>query len=121
MRKQARPVAPEGSGKENTAPTMEHIDACRQNLHNIFQTAHPEVIIALGRTAIAYTLSKPLDLTVGLYVGNEYEIDWFGNKCKVYCTYHPSAVLHGNKQAYINLYNTFYKLKGDKYEINNIL
>ena len=104
-----RPIAPDGAGKENVAPTVEQQDACKHNVREIIETIKPKLIIALGKTAIGYILRRD-DFKVGEYAGKIISLQLVdGTMIDVYCTYHPSAVLRGNKIAYVSIFDTFYR------------
>lgn len=84
-----RPLAPEGSGKQNLTPQAEHIKACKPLVEKFIELVKPKIIIACGRIAL-HSLTNNPKLKI-----SQCEGVWSCYKnTPMFVMTHPASILH---------------------------
>jgi len=85
---------------ENRDPLPIEVETCTPYLNRQIKIVKPEIIVALGRHATSYVLSKAgIEQVTGItrFRGKVYSVELFGLSVSVLPTFHPAAVLHNPK------------------------
>ena len=86
-----RPIAPEGSGKENLTPQTEQRAKCRPYLDKQLELISPKIIVATGASATSALLGMPIRM--GDYRGKLIR----RGKMLIFPMLHPAALLHAQR------------------------
>jgi DNA polymerase len=99
-----RPIAPKGSGKENTKPSKECINICSTNhLYPLIHSVNPKVIVLMGMSAVSSLLPELAKQQMKDIVGCSFASP-HGGYCSV--MYHPAFLL---RQQHIPTKKDYYK------------
>jgi len=79
----------------NRKPNKSEIDSCQENLLRELKEVRPEVVVALGATAINFLTGNSGKLDT--MIGKEMKVDFAGINLTVVPCYHPSAAMR-NRQ-----------------------
>lgn len=87
-----RPIAPQGSGKQNLTPTGEDLQTCRSYIKALLKHHKPKVAILLGKSAYTSLLPKQSSKSMGevlykFYLSEEFHGTLFT------IMYHPAFLL----------------------------
>ncbi len=94
----------------NRDPQFDEIESCKQYLQKQLILSKPKVILALGRFAGSYVLGNPeKPYSLASMRGSIHQVNQSLSSCIV--TYHPSALLRGNKQWLESFYQDIQLLK----------
>jgi uracil-DNA glycosylase len=100
-----RPVAPEGSGKQNLTPSEAHRAACRPYIAQVLSSVKPHTVGLLGAVAAKSILYLDKDIKMSDIVGNIYFSEEWPD-IQFYVMYHPAYLLRARndpkKQGMIN-------------------
>lgn len=89
-----RPIAPEGSEKQNLTPTQEQLDICTPYLKEFIDLVDPKIIIACGRTALSVLFNDP-KVRLGHFEGNWTYYARKGKKdINMFAITHPASLLY---------------------------
>jgi uracil-DNA glycosylase len=84
-----RPVAPEGSGKQNYTPKKDQIVRCWPFVEKLISIINPSIIIACGRTALCSLMGED-SMRIG-----DWEGKWLTRGQKnIFVMAHPAQILH---------------------------
>lgn len=97
-----RPIAAQGSGKENFTPKVEQRERCRPFLDKQIELIQPHIIVTVGGVA-TQALFRVGQVRMKDYRGRLVEIDGI----KVFPMLHPAAILHAQGQP--ELYSLYRK------------
>ena len=83
-----RPIASPGTGKQNTTPTAECIQACSPYWKRELELLNPKLVVLCGKTAAQTVLERkePMKYLVGKFYDTKY-----------FVMYHPAALLHAQQ------------------------
>lgn len=87
-----RPVAPEGSGKQNLAPSQAHRDACRPYLDQEINYIQPHTVGLLGGVAAKSVLGLDKYVKVSNIVGRLFLLEEYPF-VQFFVFYHPAYIL----------------------------
>lgn len=80
--------------RKNATPSMLQVRACRPFLLRVVDTLKPEMVIGVGGTALRALTNKG-SANVTKSRGRNLTIPGYTGEVRVFCTYHPAAVLRG--------------------------
>jgi len=108
-----RPIAPPGSGRENTPPTAAQKKACNVFLFDQIRLLQPRIIVPLGAVATASILGMS-SIKMGDYRGRLFQKEFpanSGRECDIFPMYHPSYLIrnNGNKERYNSIRSIIWK------------
>ena len=105
-----RPVAPPGSGKQNSTPLTRHRKACLPYLRQQIASVKPKIIVLLGASAVKALFpehrNEPMQLLTGSVL---YSDDWPDQV--FFVMYHPAYLLHSKRdpEKYSELRQTMWE------------
>ena len=94
-----RPVAPEGSNKQNYTPRTDQTHNCLPYLHREIELVNPKIIILAGLTAAKNIMGWDSKTRMGHVAGRFFKKELGNKERECFVIYHPAYVLHAQKSG----------------------